>query len=178
VLDVVFDLSYPGLPDAHQLLFRRLGLVFGPEVDYHMGAALMDTGPAVAAGLLEDLVDHNLLAPHVPGRYRLHDLLRQHARDLATRDNTGAITDLRAALQIFQARADRRSQAPTLMILGEARALARDHNQALHDLGQALELFQQLGEPVGQAGALAIVDRVYGMAGDHTKALRDLRPGP
>ena len=34
-------------------------------------------------GLLQDLVDHNLLTEHAPGRYRLHDLMRAHARTLA-----------------------------------------------------------------------------------------------
>ena len=36
--------------------------------------------------LLENLVDHNLLFSHAPGRYRLHDLIRAHARVLAATD--------------------------------------------------------------------------------------------
>jgi tetratricopeptide (TPR) repeat protein len=38
------------------------------------------------ADVLEDLVDHNLVIQHLPGRYRLHDLTRLHARALAARD--------------------------------------------------------------------------------------------
>ena len=43
--------------------------------------------------LLEDLVDHNLLTEHAPGRYRLHDLLRAHARTLATAADPGPERD-------------------------------------------------------------------------------------
>ena len=85
-LATVFDLSYTGLSGRHQLLLRRLGLVPGPDADAYAGAALLDTDPDTATGLLEDLVDHNLLIAHAPGRYRLHDLIRAHARTLAATD--------------------------------------------------------------------------------------------
>jgi DNA-binding SARP family transcriptional activator/tetratricopeptide (TPR) repeat protein len=88
VLGAVFDLSYRTLPEAHRLLFRRLGLVPGPEVDAYAAAALADSDAGAAAGLMEDLVDHNLLIPRAPGRYRMHDLIRLHARDLAAGDLT------------------------------------------------------------------------------------------
>jgi DNA-binding SARP family transcriptional activator/tetratricopeptide (TPR) repeat protein len=85
-LATVFDLSYTGLSGRHQRLLRRLGLVPGPDADAYAAAALLDTGPDTATGLLEDLVDHNLLIAHAPGRYRLHDLIRAHARTLAATD--------------------------------------------------------------------------------------------
>jgi DNA-binding SARP family transcriptional activator len=85
-LVVVFDLSYTSLRERHQLLFRCMGLVPGPDVDAYAAAALLDTDSTTATGLLEDLVDHNLLIEHAPGRYRLHDLIRAHARTLAERD--------------------------------------------------------------------------------------------
>jgi DNA-binding SARP family transcriptional activator/tetratricopeptide (TPR) repeat protein len=85
-LHTVFDLSYRGLGERQQLLFRRLALVPGPEFDAFAAAALLDTDPAAAARLLEDLVDHNLLTEHAPGRYQLHDLIRTHARALADAD--------------------------------------------------------------------------------------------
>jgi DNA-binding SARP family transcriptional activator/tetratricopeptide (TPR) repeat protein len=85
-LATVFDLSYTGLSGRHQLLLRRLGQVPGPDADAYAGAALLDTDPDTATGLLEDLVDHNLLIAHAPGRYRLHDLIRAHARTLAATD--------------------------------------------------------------------------------------------
>jgi len=94
-LGTVFDLSYAGLDERHRLLFRRLGLLPGPETDAYAAAALLETDPTTATGLLEDLVDHNLLIEHAPGRYRLNDLLRAHACTLADQDSP---EDLRAAL--------------------------------------------------------------------------------
>jgi tetratricopeptide (TPR) repeat protein len=85
-LATVFDLSYLGLSGRHRLLLRRLGLVPGPDADAYAAAALLDADPDTATGLLEDLADHNLLIAHAPGRYRLHDLIRAHARSLAATD--------------------------------------------------------------------------------------------
>ena len=53
--------------DRHRLLFRRLGLVPGPDLDAYAAAALAEHRPGTAAGLLEDLVDHNLLIALRPG---------------------------------------------------------------------------------------------------------------
>jgi DNA-binding SARP family transcriptional activator len=85
-LGAVFNLSYTGLDERQRLLFRRLGLVPGPDTDAYAAAALLSAEPQVAAGLLEALVDHNLLIEHAPGRYRLHDLIRIHAYSLAVHD--------------------------------------------------------------------------------------------
>jgi tetratricopeptide (TPR) repeat protein len=85
-LSVVFDLSYQSLPEPHRALFRRLGLIPGPDLDPFAAAALLGVDPQAVTRLLEDLVDHNLLLSHAPGRYRLHDLIRGHARTLAAAD--------------------------------------------------------------------------------------------
>jgi tetratricopeptide (TPR) repeat protein len=85
-LGAIFGLSYHSLPDVEQLAFRGLGLIPGPDFDAYATAALTGTDPATAARLLEDLVDHNLVIQHTSGRYRLHDLIRLHARALAVRD--------------------------------------------------------------------------------------------
>jgi DNA-binding SARP family transcriptional activator len=85
-ISALFDLSYHGLAERQRRLFRRLALVPGPEFDAFAAAALLDADLAAAAGLLEDLVDHNLLIEHAPGRYRLHDLIRTRARTLADGD--------------------------------------------------------------------------------------------
>jgi tetratricopeptide (TPR) repeat protein/DNA-binding XRE family transcriptional regulator len=81
-----FDLSYQDLTADQQRLFRRLGLHPGPDIDVYAAAALDDTSPAVARRLMADLYDHYLLAEPVRGRYRLHDLIREHARALAATD--------------------------------------------------------------------------------------------
>jgi DNA-binding SARP family transcriptional activator len=85
-LAAAFDLSYSSLDTPSRQLWRRLGLVPGPDLDAYAAAALMELDPAAATGLLEDLVDHNLLIAYTTGRYRLHDLLRAHARTLAAED--------------------------------------------------------------------------------------------
>ena len=85
-LAAVFDLSYTSLDGQHRLLWRRLGLIPGPDLDAYAAAALAEGDPVTSAGLLEELVDHNLLGAYAPGRYRLHDLMRVHARSLAAAD--------------------------------------------------------------------------------------------
>jgi DNA-binding SARP family transcriptional activator len=85
-LHAVFDLSYTALDEQHRLLLRRLALAPGPDIAAYAAAALLDLDVLTATGMLEDLVDHNLLLAHAPGRYRLHDLIRAHARTLAERD--------------------------------------------------------------------------------------------
>lgn len=83
-LDTVLGLSYRNLTAAQRRMFRLLGLVPGPDVDALAAAALAEVEPTAAAGLLEGLADHNLLIEHAPDRYRLHDLIRLHARALAS----------------------------------------------------------------------------------------------
>jgi tetratricopeptide (TPR) repeat protein/transcriptional regulator with XRE-family HTH domain len=80
-----FDLSYQDLADGQQLLFRRLGLHPGTEFDGYAAAALDGTGLAAARRGLEVLYDHYLLVEVAQGRYRMHDLIREHARALADR---------------------------------------------------------------------------------------------
>jgi tetratricopeptide (TPR) repeat protein len=82
-LEAVFDLSYRTLPEDQRLLFRRLGLLPGPEIDAYAAAALLDADANRAGLLLQRLSDHSLLTGAAPGRYRLHDLIRAHARTLA-----------------------------------------------------------------------------------------------
>jgi tetratricopeptide (TPR) repeat protein/transcriptional regulator with XRE-family HTH domain len=82
-----FGLSYQDLPDDQQRLFRRLGLVPGPDFDAYAAAALDATSLPTARRHLDELYDQHLLAEPAPGRYQLHDLLREHARALAAADN-------------------------------------------------------------------------------------------
>jgi tetratricopeptide (TPR) repeat protein/transcriptional regulator with XRE-family HTH domain len=80
-----FDLSYADLGPELQRLFRRLGLHPGPEVDGYAAAALDSRELAAARRSLEALYDRYLLTEPAPGRYRMHDLIREHARALAGR---------------------------------------------------------------------------------------------
>src|SRR5262249_41744735 len=68
-------------------LFRRLGLHPGPDIDAYAAAALDDTAVSQARRNLEGLYGQHLITQPAPGRYRFHDLLREHARALAAADD-------------------------------------------------------------------------------------------
>jgi DNA-binding SARP family transcriptional activator/tetratricopeptide (TPR) repeat protein len=78
-----FALSYNHLGEPAQQLFRLLGLPDGPDIDVPAAASLADTDLPETRTLLADLVDAHLLDEPAPGRYRMHDLLREYARDHA-----------------------------------------------------------------------------------------------
>ena len=75
-----FTLSYHQLSAPLQQIFRLLGDFPGVDLDAYVAAALADVEPAEASTLLERLVDVHLLQQPALGRYRLHDLIRDHAR--------------------------------------------------------------------------------------------------
>ncbi|MDT7790562.1 MAG: hypothetical protein QOF58_8981 [Pseudonocardiales bacterium] len=81
---VALELSYRQLTAAQQRLFRLLGLHPGADFDGWSAAALTATGVGETEGMLEELVDLHLLHQLEPGRYRMHDLLRAFAVELAT----------------------------------------------------------------------------------------------
>ncbi len=81
-----FDLSYQDLTAGQQRLFRRLGLHPGPEIGVQAAAALDGSDLVTAKRGLEDLYDQHLITEFSQGRYRLHDLIREHARNLADAD--------------------------------------------------------------------------------------------
>ena len=75
-----FTLSYEQLEPDQRRMFRLLGLHPGRDLDARAAAALADVGWERADELLEDLLDAHMLLQHEPGRYAIHDLLREHAR--------------------------------------------------------------------------------------------------
>ncbi|MGI5238987.1 BTAD domain-containing putative transcriptional regulator [Dactylosporangium sp. CA-139066] len=77
-----FDLSYRALPEPQQRLFRRLGLHPAGTLEAEAAAVLAEVPVAEVRYLLDDLVEVNLVQADVPGRYRLHDLLRAYAETL------------------------------------------------------------------------------------------------
>jgi tetratricopeptide (TPR) repeat protein/transcriptional regulator with XRE-family HTH domain len=89
-VSAAFGLSYADLTPAQQRLFRRLGLVPGPDFDAHAAAALDDSSVSQARRRLEELYEQHLLTEHAVGRYQLHDLLREHARALTADDDPAA----------------------------------------------------------------------------------------
>ncbi|MEY9871345.1 DNA-binding SARP family transcriptional activator/tetratricopeptide (TPR) repeat protein [Streptacidiphilus sp. MAP12-33] len=84
-----FDLSYRDLAAEQRQLFRRLGLLFGEDLDVPTAAALNGVDAPTVRALLQELVDHHLVEEQRRGRYRMHDLIREHARNLAEAEPAG-----------------------------------------------------------------------------------------
>ncbi|MGW2381026.1 helix-turn-helix domain-containing protein [Streptomyces sp. NPDC001658] len=78
--DTVFDMSVRQLDRPRRRLFRLLGLLPGATFDAYVAAALADVPLRDARAMLEDLLDAHLVQQPSAGRYRLHDLVHQHAR--------------------------------------------------------------------------------------------------
>jgi hypothetical protein len=79
----VFSWSYHALTPAAARLFRLLGLHPGQDIDALAAASLAGLTADVARPLLAELIQANLLAEHVPGRYTFHDLLHAYASHLS-----------------------------------------------------------------------------------------------
>ena len=80
---VAFSLSYDQLDAVGQRVFRTLGLHPGVSFDVAAAAALGGVGLHLAREVLDELVEVSLLNEGADGRYQLHDLLRQYAREVA-----------------------------------------------------------------------------------------------
>jgi tetratricopeptide (TPR) repeat protein len=137
-----FSLSYRDLDASTARMFRRLGLIAGPDFAAGVAAALTDTGPEEAEALLEDLADVHLLEPApTSGRYRFHDLLRLYAGERVQAEEEDSERDgaLRRMLNWYldMARAADRLLSPGRHLLPYEKAVERTefsfvtHAQAL-----------------------------------------------
>jgi tetratricopeptide (TPR) repeat protein/DNA-binding SARP family transcriptional activator len=81
-----FALSYQELTGVQQHAFRCLGLHIGSDLTPPAAAALIGGGLADCERALDALVQCHLVEEPRPGRFRLHDLVREYARDLAQHD--------------------------------------------------------------------------------------------
>jgi tetratricopeptide (TPR) repeat protein/transcriptional regulator with XRE-family HTH domain len=81
-----FNLSYQDLTQDQQRLFRHLGLHPGTDIDAYAAAALDESDLDTARRHLAGLYDHYLLTEPTRSRYRMHDLISQHARMIAAAD--------------------------------------------------------------------------------------------
>ncbi|MEU4806173.1 BTAD domain-containing putative transcriptional regulator [Actinosynnema sp. NPDC023587] len=90
-LRAVFSVSYRALsPDAARLA-ELIALAPGPDLSFAAARAL---SPDRTAALLRELVNAHLVGESVPGRYRMHDLVRL---DAAERGRAALSEDERAA---------------------------------------------------------------------------------
>ncbi|MFF5214159.1 BTAD domain-containing putative transcriptional regulator [Micromonospora sp. NPDC000442] len=75
-----FTASYEPLNEVSKRVFRLLGVHNG-HYCISMVAAMSGLSYAKAGHILDDLVDRHLLEESENGRYRMHDLVRQYARE-------------------------------------------------------------------------------------------------
>jgi hypothetical protein len=84
------DASYQALsPDAARA-YRLLATGPGPDVSVPAAGALLDASEHDAGQLTVALAAASLLEEAAPGRWRFHDLVRDHARGLAERHDPNA----------------------------------------------------------------------------------------
>jgi hypothetical protein len=84
------DMSYRDLGPQLQQAHRLLGLHPGGDFDLYAAAALIDATPDGAEKLIEQLLDAHLVQEPTPGRFCLHDLVRDHAVATSGREETEA----------------------------------------------------------------------------------------
>lgn len=87
-LRAVFSWSYDSLDEEARRAFRLLGLRPGHEIGMPAMAALFAVDIATARRLVDKLVDANLVREHRPGRFVLHDLIRDYALELGSEDES------------------------------------------------------------------------------------------
>lgn len=80
------DLSYRDLPAGRRRFLRRLSLHPGVDMDRYAGAALDGTSLEDAQRHLDALYQDHLLDQPVLSRYRMHDVIRDYARNRCRKD--------------------------------------------------------------------------------------------
>ncbi|MEV6872478.1 BTAD domain-containing putative transcriptional regulator [Amycolatopsis sp. NPDC051128] len=88
-----FALSYRDLTASQRRMFRVLGCHPGGDFGLPAASALYGAGVAEAERLLEDLLDAHLLRQPAPDRYGFHDLIAEHAREVADPAEAAAARD-------------------------------------------------------------------------------------
>jgi DNA-binding SARP family transcriptional activator/tetratricopeptide (TPR) repeat protein/DNA-binding XRE family transcriptional regulator len=88
-----FELSCDTLKPELRRLFRLAGLAPGPDLTAPAVAALAGIATSQAELLLDRLAARNLIDEYAHGRYRLHDLLRLYAAELAAAEESPAGRD-------------------------------------------------------------------------------------
>lgn len=100
-VEAAFRMSYDQLAPELRRGFRASGLAPTARFDGLILAAMLGDSREEAEDLLEGLVDASLLQQPNPGRYRMHDLVRAHARRLAADVPEEAAADRTAVLSLY-----------------------------------------------------------------------------
>ncbi|GGK99309.1 SARP family transcriptional regulator [Planomonospora parontospora subsp. parontospora] len=83
-----FEVGYGTLTSTAKAAFRLFGVLEVPEVGVETAAALTDADETAAEAALDELTEARLLEPVGDGRFRMHDLLRLFAAELAAVHDT------------------------------------------------------------------------------------------
>jgi tetratricopeptide (TPR) repeat protein/transcriptional regulator with XRE-family HTH domain len=103
--DSVFGMSLRQLDAVQRRTFRLLGVLPGTDFDASVAGTLTDITLDRVNAVLEELVDAHLVQEPAPGRYRLHDLIRRYAADLAADEEPQTNAALHRVLNHYLAQA-------------------------------------------------------------------------
>jgi tetratricopeptide (TPR) repeat protein len=107
-LRAVLSWSAHALTTPTASLLGLLGIAPGPDISLPAAASLTDLATGQVRVLLRELENASLVRQHVPGRYRMHDLIRLYATDAAHRDLTQDVREaaLRRVIDFYTHTAD------------------------------------------------------------------------
>jgi hypothetical protein len=178
------SLSYNKLGERGRLMYRRLGLMPGPEFGAAAVAAVIDDSIDAVKRDLEALTDASLLASPAPGRYRFQHLGQLFARECLVRHE--AATEVSQADERLCAWYDQSARgAAAVLAVSEsgyrastARSLLPSYDAALEwleqELPSVLEVIGRLAAGAGPDRAIRLVESVADFlhGGQHWRAYR------
>ena len=82
-------------------VFGLLGIAPGNDIGLHAAASLAALPTRQVRAVLRELENASLIQQHVPGRYRMHDLIRLYAADTNHRDSAGREAALRRLVDFY-----------------------------------------------------------------------------
>jgi tetratricopeptide (TPR) repeat protein len=172
---VVFDLSYDALPPEPARTYRLCALHPGPSFGIGVAAAMAEREPDSVEAALESLVERNLLSEVADRRFRYHDLMRVHARNLASATDKAAGCDaaLRRMVEWYldgTAGAERVLR-PTRRRLGSRFQRPPDPRGSTHDHGAAVGWLLAERDNLIQAVRTAITHTWYDLVWELGEAL-------
>ncbi|MEV0396304.1 AfsR/SARP family transcriptional regulator [Polymorphospora rubra] len=166
-----FDRSSDRLSAAAARLFRLCGAVPAPDIAADVAAAVSDTTAWHAAELLDQLAAAHLVERVGPGRYALHDLLREYADEQCRRYEPDTAAAIRRFYDHYRRGADAASAVafPTALRLPGGEPPQADR---FPDRAAALEWFDAERGVLVAAVAAAAADGQPAAAWQLAQALR------
>lgn len=90
----VISWSYQALTLQQKIVFRLLGVAPGADIGACAAASLAALDLSETKNILRQLEQSSLLQQPIPGRYRMHDLIRLYAGSLARREDGPSVLNL------------------------------------------------------------------------------------